>query len=246
MNQSTAKRRQSKPKKPHPNFPLFAHATGRWCKKHRERFYYFGSWADPQAAGERFNREWSCSLEGRTPPPIDDDGLPVSDCCIYFLTNKRRLLDRGEIRLRTLQVYHRFCPHVVNVFGRERRVDDRRPTDFATLRAALAVGRGPLALSHEVRNVRILFKFTYDAALIDRPVRFGPTVKQPSKRVLRKARQQNGKRMLEASQLRQVIDSARQPPRTKILLGINGGLGQSAIANMPQSASSCTSGVVVL
>ena len=42
--------------------------------------------------------------------------------------------------------------------------------------------------------------------------------------------------MLEADGIRQVIDSAKQPMRTMILLGINAGLGQSDIANIPQSA----------
>lgn len=31
-----------KPTKPYPAYPLLAHATGRWCKKIRGRFVYFG------------------------------------------------------------------------------------------------------------------------------------------------------------------------------------------------------------
>ena len=124
-------------------------------------------------------------------PPTDDDGLRQGDCCNRFLTSKKHLLDTGEITLRTFQAYHRSFQHVIDVFGRERGVDDLRPADFDTLRATLAERRGPIALSNQIHNVRILFKYAYDAALIDRPLRFGPTFKQPSKRVLRKARQQN-------------------------------------------------------
>jgi len=49
--------------------------------------------------------------------------------------------------------------------------------DFEHLRAALAKGWGPVTLGNEIQRVRVLFKYAYDAGLIDRPVRYGPTFK---------------------------------------------------------------------
>jgi integrase len=40
----------AKPEKPSPDYPLFAHATGRWAKKVNGRTVYFGTWDNPAAA----------------------------------------------------------------------------------------------------------------------------------------------------------------------------------------------------
>jgi hypothetical protein len=49
-----------KPAKPYDDFPLFAHATGRWCKKINGTHRYFGPWDDPDKALRRYLREKDC------------------------------------------------------------------------------------------------------------------------------------------------------------------------------------------
>ena len=83
---SSVSRRQSKPKKPYPEFPLFAHKTGRWCKKCKGRFYYFGSVDDRQSALEKYEREWPYIIQGKTVPPVgSENGATVADVCNSFL-----------------------------------------------------------------------------------------------------------------------------------------------------------------
>ena len=45
---------KTKPKKPSPTFPLTPHPNGQWCKKIRRNVRFFGAWADPPAALDRF------------------------------------------------------------------------------------------------------------------------------------------------------------------------------------------------
>ena len=44
----------AKPIKPRPDFPLFAHNTGRWAKKFKGKMHYFGPWNDPDGAYRRY------------------------------------------------------------------------------------------------------------------------------------------------------------------------------------------------
>jgi hypothetical protein len=37
-----------------------------------------------------------------------------------------------------------------------------------------------VALGNEVQRVRSVFKYAYDAALIEKPIRYGPDFKKPS------------------------------------------------------------------
>jgi hypothetical protein len=60
MPKVTSKRRLGKPKpptKPYADFPIFAHESGEWCKKIRGKQFFFGVWADPDAADAKYERE---------------------------------------------------------------------------------------------------------------------------------------------------------------------------------------------
>ena len=95
---------------------------------------------------------------------------------------------------------------------------------------------GAARLAGEVQRVRSLFKFGFDAGLIEQPIRYGPTFKKPSKKVMRVHRAKAGPRMLEADELRQIIDAAPAPLDAMILLGVNCGFGNADVASLPRNA----------
>jgi hypothetical protein len=53
-----AKKASHQTAKPYEGFPLTAHPTGRWAKKHRGERFYFGPVDDWQGALKRYEREW--------------------------------------------------------------------------------------------------------------------------------------------------------------------------------------------
>jgi integrase len=240
---ASRKTRSNKPRKPYPDFPLFPHATGRWAKKIRGQIHYFGPWDDPIAALQKYQEQRDDLHAGRT-PRVAADGLTLRDMVNRFLTAKKHQLDTGEITARTFTDYHATCKRLIDTFGVSRLVVDLASDDFERLRAELAKARGPVALGNEVQRVRVVFKYAYDAGLIDRPMRYGPTFKRPSKKVLRAARHAKGPRMFEAAEIRRLLDAAGMQLKAMILLGINCGFGNNDVATLPIRALDLITGWV--
>lgn len=244
MPNSTVSLRRRKPTKPQPDFPLFPHASGHWCRKIKGRFHYFGKWRDDprgEAALELWLEQKDYLLAGRTPPSTPD-GLTVGDLCNCFLTAKERQRDAGDIRPKTFAEYYATCRLVVDAFGKTRLAADVRAEDFEALRASLSKRLGVHGLSREVQQVRSLFKYGFDAGLMERPARFGPTFKRPSKRIMRAHRQKSGPRMFGAPEIRKLLENAEQPLKAMIMLGINCGFGNTDCGTLPKRAVDLVNG----
>ena len=155
---STASRPAKKVKKPYPGFPLFPHATGRWAKKIRGRFVYFGKTSDdPQGekALERFNLAWPYLKDGRTPPPVDvGDGCTLQLLANAFLTAKRHKVDAGELGRRSFEDYYGVCDLLIERTGESNY--DIVPTVFAgglTLGPSLLDGSVAVPSSNDLQAI---------------------------------------------------------------------------------------------
>jgi integrase len=235
-HQSTPTAARAKPQKPYPDFPLTAHPTGRWCKKIRGVIHYFGRWEDPDGALANYNAQAEALHAGRKPRDERPDGATVKDVANAFLNARGAALNNGELSPRTWDDYKEVCDLTVSAFGKGRLAADLGPDDFAALRKRMAQRWGVYRLGNSIQKVRSLLKHAFDAGLIDRPARFGPDFKRPSKKTARLHRARQGKRLFAAAEVRQIIDAAKPTLRAMLLLGINCGLGNSDVGNLPLSA----------
>lgn len=226
---------ENKPAKPYAGFPLFPHNNGQWAKKIRGRLHYFGVWSEPEAALNEYLRQRDELQAGRVPVA---SSIKLWELCEEFLQAKRRLADLGELSIRQWQAYQSSCRKMLEYLGREIPATEMAPRHFESLRAHLAKNRSKVSLSNEITRVRAVFRWGFEAGHLPTPARFGPDFRKPSKKTIRQEKHSNGKRMFEASELRLLLSSARQPLKAMILLGLNCGFGQSDIANLPLSAIS--------
>src|SRR4051812_47282572 len=100
-----------RPAKPRPDFPLFPHRNGRWAKKVRGKFCYFGRWSDDtkgEAAVQLWLDQKDALLAGRT-PRTTTDGLSVGDLCNHFTQAKEQQRDAGDITARMYADYYATC-----------------------------------------------------------------------------------------------------------------------------------------
>jgi integrase len=230
-----ASRKPAKPSKPYPVFPLTPHPSGRWCKKIRGKLHYFGPWSDPDGALKKYLEQKDDLHAGRTPRE-PAEVLTVFTLCGKFLTAKKRMLDTGELSDRTFEAYTAICRRIIAAFGKGRLVSDLRSDDFETLRAAMAKTWGPVRLGAEIVRARTVFHYGWKSGLLDKPVVFGEGFKKPSQKTLRLHRAARGPKMFEAGEIRRMLQTAGQPLKAMILLGVNCGFGNADCGTLPLSA----------
>jgi len=249
--------------KPYKSFPLTVHSGARqWCKKLKQpgsektRTFYFGPLGDWKAALKRYDREWPYLVEGRTPPVEtgDDDGAcTFRTLCNAFLKSKRLKMQAGDLTERSYRDYYRTCARLIDHFGATRRVDDLLPADFESLREKMAKNLSVVSLLNEITRCRVVLKYASDQRLISLPVHFGQSFDRPSRKTLRKVRNEAGAKVFTRDELLTILNALDGEPvaipgvptpvtllpnptlRAMVLLGLNAALGNSDCANLHES-----------
>jgi integrase len=220
--------------KPYKSFPLTPHRNGQFCKKIRGQIYYFGSVNDPDAALKRYHEHSAGLHSGQiTEVKRGDDEFTIRDLANRFLEAADVRKGAGELTARTFADYFRDCQRLITFFGRNRTVDSITRDDIKKLRAFLARGVSPQTLNGRVGVTRSIFKFAYDEELIEKPIRFGKDLKRPDQRVMRRSRAEAGRKHFLAAEIRTMLEAAPPQLNAMILLGINCGLGNKDVAELP-------------
>ena len=277
-NETSLSRKPKTPDKPYADFPLFAHQTGRWAKKIRKKLRFYGRWGrvaagkvvavedvDKSAADAltEFQRCWPFHSQGLdAPEPDGEQHLTLKELSNTFLANKKNRMQSGELSAQSFDDYYRICATLIDRFGRDRRVDSLRPSDFEGLRTEMADGCNLVTLKNKVNRARMVFKFAFDSRMIDRPVDFGQSFDRPSMMRLRAAKNKAGSNLFSREELQMIIttlegkpvpvadvaDSLKWPASpamyAMVLLGLNAGLGNTDCASLPQSAVNLKTGWV--
>lgn len=234
-----------KPAKPRPDFPLFAHASGKWAKTIRNHTYYFGTWSDPAGAESDYLAVADDLHAGRTPSEKPKTGgASLSFIVNKFLAAKEQAMKDGELSPRTFIDYKTTCEFLVNTLGSSRLVSDLKPDDFARLKAAMIGKKGqPLGASTRrgmIVEIKGVFKYANENILIDHLPKYGSEFKGADAKSLRKAKgkakREKGSRAFEAAQIRALLGIATVQLKAMILLGINCGFGNTDCALLPLSA----------
>lgn len=232
--------RPVKRKKPSPDFPLFPHANGYWAKKIKGRLVYFGKISkDPKgkAALSQWKSEEVAWEEGRNPREEKQekaDSITVTDVCDKFLIWKQDLIDSEELTKRTFDGYKQITDILVATFG-EKPAEDLKPDDFQALRAKMAKNWGPVRLGNSIQIVRSVFKFAFENDIIKSSIRFG-TFKKPAPKVMLKHKTSKGKQMFSPEQFQAALAKATPNMRAMMLLGLNGGLGNTDVSELKPDA----------
>jgi integrase len=172
---------------------------------------------------------------GRKPRP-DTEATTTKDVANAFLNDKQALVDAGELSPRTWAEYKATADLIVTTFGKSRVVADLQPDDFAALRNKMARRWGPHRLAKIIQYVRSVFKHAYESGMLDRPLRFGPGFKRPSKKTLRLHKAKQDVKLFTAAEIRNMLNTATVPLRAMVWLGINAGFGNADCGNLPLTA----------
>jgi len=221
------------PAKPTRDFPLYAHRSGSWVKKIRGKLYYFGGWADPDAALKAYLEVRDDLLAGRTPRPRRDNELTVENLCNLFLASRERLKDTGELSAETYADYLAEAKRVAAELGKTTLVEQLRPEDFADLRAKLGTRVGLKTLEGRIARVRAIFNYADKNGLLEIPLSkiWGTEFGKPSQRALKVLKRENPK-SLTAKEIWQLLEVASEQVSAMLWLGINAGFGNTDVARL--------------
>lgn len=215
-----------KPDKPYPEFPLYAHASGKWAKKVEGRIVYFGRWEDPDGALLAFQESQKPKSIGNIPL-----GLSVFNACNLFLSAKKKGVSEKTLSERSYQDYKRTLQRFSKVIGHDRILENLQPKDFLDYKTKFAATNNPVSVGNEVTRIKSCLKWLTKSKHC-KEIEVGPDFRKPSALAARRHKREMGLKLFEPSQIQAILDESGLRMRAMILLGINCGYHNSDIETL--------------
>ncbi len=222
---------KKRPNKPYPEYPLYAHPSGKWAKVINYKTHYFGTWQQPEAALAEYLEALPYIKSGLT-PPRGGGGYSIGSLCSDFYDHQLERHHAKEIGARHIKDIDDHNRYLLRFFGTTRNVETMSAADFAALRKRMAKDYKLHRLSNYITKTRALFNWAYKARKIKQPLDFGLDFHPPSRAAKKKERNTKPKKLFTAPECRLLTDNAKPQLRAMILLAINGGFGQTDLANL--------------
>ena len=225
----------TKPRKPR-GCPLTPHASGQWVKWIHGRLHYFGK--DLQTALEQYRQQSADLHAGREVSVQTADGS-IKDMVNRYLAFQTGRLGAGEIGPRWFEDCRRILTDFGRAVGVNRSATDLRPDDFEKYRACKAKHLGVHSLTKTITAIKGLFKYAIEAGLLEHSPRYGHGFRKPTAAQKRRSQQRaerSGKNLFAPNEIRQIITASPTVLRGAILLGINGGFGNTDCGTLPRTA----------
>lgn len=215
-----------KPAKPYPDFPLFAHASGKWAKKISGKLEYFGKWEDPVGALAEFRRAYG-----------DNDAVPQrkSHLCLYdalneFLIAKEDAHLAEALSRESFRDYKSTCRSLINHFGDDKPADSFEPSDFARYKRERSKKLNVVSMGNEIQRVRTAFKWLKQSKLIREEPEYGPDFRKPSTLQMRRHKRGVGSKCYLPRQVHDILTESGVHLKAMVMLGLNCGYGPTDIS----------------
>jgi integrase len=223
-----------KPKKPYPDFPLFAHDRGYWAKCIKRKFYYFGPWDDPSGALAEYERVRDDLYNGRSPSP-DSSGHNLKDAINFWLAERKTDTDSGSLSVDTWKEYQRIGKRVVACLGTTVSVDSLTPDHFSRLRLFLTEGYALKSAKNNIRKARLLFRWIYTSGRSEKELRYHEALKPPAKGALRREQANKPTKVFTPEEVKLLIKASSGYMTPGIYLAINCGYGNKDLVELKWS-----------
>ena len=218
-----AKSKAKRPKKNTTKCNLWAHASGQWAKKIKGKIHYFGPWADPGAAEQRYLQLLRHMQDAEAPiKPANE--TTVVDLCNQFMSVQSQRVEDEQLTRVTEQRFRRLAHTICDVLGDQTLLTDLSPAHFRRLVGRVTNDLAPTTAALRRAEIKVIFRWAYDEGLTEHPVRYGKTLaaaKTEARKHAERQRIEVGEKHFERDEIHAMLDIARPQQRLWILLGCN-------------------------